>query len=101
MTHAILRCVMGKRSKADASPPQSSPSSPSSRPVWTGAISFGLVTIPVRLYTAVRDKRLHFRSLHDKDKVPLKQKLVCPAEGKEVPAEHIVKGFEIEKDRYV
>lgn len=73
----------------------------SSRPVWNGSINFGLVTIPVKLYTAVREKRLSFRSLHDQDKVPLKQKLVCPADGKEVHPEHIVKGFEIEKDQYV
>ncbi|MDB5332006.1 MAG: Ku protein [Phycisphaerales bacterium] len=76
-------------------------SAPSSRPVWSGSISFGLVTIPVKLFTAVREKRIGFRSLHDQDKVPLKQKLVCPADGKEVHPEHIVKGFEIEKDRYV
>jgi DNA end-binding protein Ku len=76
-------------------------STPSSRPVWTGSISFGLVTIPVKLFTAVREKRLSFRSLHDQDQMPLKQKLVCPADGKEVHPEHIVKGFEIEKDRYV
>jgi DNA end-binding protein Ku len=74
---------------------------PGPRPVWSGAISFGLVTIPVKLYTAVREKRLHFRSLHDKDKVPLKQKMVCPADGKEVHPEHIVKGFEIAKDQFV
>jgi DNA end-binding protein Ku len=73
----------------------------SSRPIWSGSISFGLVTIPVKLFTAVREKRLHFRSLHDQDKVPLKQKMVCPADGKEVHAEHIVKGYEIEKDRFV
>jgi DNA end-binding protein Ku len=73
----------------------------SSRPVWTGSISFGLVTIPVKLFTAVREKRLAFRSLHDQDHMPLKQKLVCPADGKEVHTEHIVKGYEIEKDRYV
>ncbi len=72
-----------------------------SRPVWSGSISFGLVTIPVRLFTAIREKRLAFRSLHDQDQVPLKQKMVCPADGKEVHAEHIVKGFEIEKDRFV
>jgi DNA end-binding protein Ku len=72
-----------------------------SRPVWTGSISFGLVTIPVRLFTAIREKKLAFRSLHDQDQVPLKQKMVCPADGKEVHAEHIVKGFEIEKDRFV
>src|SRR4051794_18535285 len=74
---------------------------PSGRPIWSGAISFGLVTIPVKLYTAVREKRLHFRSLHDQDQVPLKQKLYCPADGKEVHPEHIVKGYEIEKDRFV
>src|SRR5438105_12710135 len=73
----------------------------SAKPIWSGSISFGLVTIPVKLFTAVREKRLSFRSLHDQDKVPLKQKLFCPADGKEVHPEHIVKGFEIEKDRYV
>lgn len=73
----------------------------SARPIWSGSISFGLVTIPVRLFTAVREKRLHFRTLHDQDKVPLKQKMVCPADGKEVHPEHMVKGYEIEKDRFV
>lgn len=73
----------------------------SSRPVWSGSISFGLVTIPVRLYVAVREKNISFRSLHDQDKVPIKQKLFCPQDGKEVHREHIVKGFEIEKDRFV
>ena len=73
----------------------------SARPIWTGSINFGLVTIPVKLYTAVREKRLSFRSLHDQDKVPLKQKMYCPKDGKEVHPEHIIKGFEIEKDRFV
>jgi len=73
----------------------------SSRPVWSGSISFGLVTIPVRLYIAVREKNLSFRSLHDQDKVPVKQKLYCPQDGKDVHREHLVKGFEIEKDRFV
>lgn len=73
----------------------------SSRPIWSGSISFGLVTIPVRMFTAVREQRLHFRTLHDQDKVPLKQKMFCPADGKEVHPEHTVKGFEIEKDQFV
>lgn len=73
----------------------------SSRPIWSGSISFGLVTIPVRLFTAVREKRLSFRTLHDQDKVPLKQKMYCPADGKDVHPEHTVKGYEIEKDRFV
>src|ERR1051326_5756303 len=74
---------------------------PSSRPIWSGSITFGLVTIPVKLYTAVREKNIHFRSLHDQDMVPLKQKLVCPADGKEVHREHIVKGYPVAKDQYV
>ncbi len=73
----------------------------SSRPIWTGTITFGLVTIPVKLFTAVREQAVHFRSLHDQDQVPLKQKLYCPADGSDVHPEHIVKGYEIEKDRYV
>src|SRR3954471_13666807 len=73
----------------------------SSRPVWSGSINFCLVTIPVRLYIAVREKTLSFRSLHDQDKVPVKQKLYCPQDGKDVHREHLVKGFEIEKDRFV
>ena len=73
----------------------------SARPIWSGTISFGLVTIPVRLFTAVRERRLHFRTLHDQDKVPLKQKMVNPSSGKEVNREHMVKGYEIEKDRFV
>jgi DNA end-binding protein Ku len=73
----------------------------SARPIWSGSINFGLVTIPVKLFTAVREKRLSFRSLHDQDKQPLKQKLYCPADGKDVHPEHIVKGFEIEKNQFV
>src|SRR5437762_8997370 len=77
------------------------PAAPSSRPVWSGSISFGLVTIPVKLFLAVREKRLSFRSLHDQDMVPLKQKMYCPADGKEVHREHIVKGYEVAKDQFV
>ena len=74
----------------------------SSRPIWSGSINFGLVTIPVRLFTAVREQNIHFRSLHDQDMVPLKMKLVCPAHhDKEIHREHIVKGYEIAKDQFV
>jgi DNA end-binding protein Ku len=71
------------------------------RPLWSGAISFGLVSIPVRLFTAVREERVSFHMLHDQDHVRLRRKLVCPAEDREVHPEHIVKGYEVEKDRYV
>ena len=71
------------------------------RAIWSGAISFGMVNIPVKLYTAVREERVAFHLLHDQDKVRLKQKMVCPEDGKEVHREHMVKGYEISPDRYV
>ncbi len=71
------------------------------RSIWTGSLSFGLVNIPVKLVTAVREERVAFHLLHDQDKVRLKQKMVCPEDGKEVHREHMVKGYEISPDRYV
>jgi DNA end-binding protein Ku len=71
------------------------------RSIWSGSLSFGLVNIPVKLYTAVREERLNFHLLHDQDKVRLKQKLVCPDDGKEVHREHTVRGYEIAPDKYV
>src|SRR5215207_6534675 len=71
------------------------------RPLWSGSISFGLVNIPVRLFTAVREQRVAFHLLHDQDHVRLRRRLVCPADGKEVHPEHVVRGFEVAKDWYV
>jgi DNA end-binding protein Ku len=71
------------------------------RAIWTGAISFGLVNVPVKLYSATSPKTVRFHQLHDKDGVRIQQKRVCPADGEEVPYEHLVKGFEIAPDRYV
>jgi DNA end-binding protein Ku len=71
------------------------------RAIWTGAISFGLVNVPVKLYSATAQKTVRFHQLHDADGVRIQQKRICPADGEEVPYEHIVKGFEIAPDRYV
>ena len=71
------------------------------RSIWSGAISFGLVNVPVKLYTAVRKKDVRFHQLHEKDGVRIQQKRVCPAEDVEVPYDEIVKGYEIAKDQYV
>lgn len=71
------------------------------RSIWSGSISFGLVNIPVKLYTAVREHTIHFHMLHDQDKVRLQRKMVCPADGQEVHPEHIVKGYEVAPDQYV
>lgn len=72
-----------------------------SRPIWTGTISFGLVNIPIKLHTVVREQRISFHMLHDQDNVRLRRKMICPADNKEVHPEHIVKGYEIHKDQYV
>ncbi len=71
------------------------------RSIWSGAISFGLVNVPVKLYSAVSRKNVRFHQLHDKDHVRIQQKRVCPQDGEEVPYENIVKGYEITPDRYV
>jgi DNA end-binding protein Ku len=71
------------------------------RTMWRGAISFGLVSIPIRVFPATEEKTLHFNQLHDKDGGRIKYKRVCSVCGEEVPFEHIVKGYEIEKDHYV
>jgi DNA end-binding protein Ku len=69
--------------------------------MWKGAISFGLVTIPVAVYPATEEKSVKFNQLHDEDMGRIRYKRVCEVDGEEVPYEHIVKGYEIEKDRYV
>jgi DNA end-binding protein Ku len=71
------------------------------RPIWRGAVSFGLVTIPVGLYPATEDRRPKFRQLRDSDNSLIRYKRVADKDGQEVAYEHIVKGYEVEKDRYV
>jgi DNA end-binding protein Ku len=71
------------------------------RSIWSGAISFGLVNVPVKLYSAVSRKTVRFHQLHDADHVRIQQKRICPADGEEVPYENIVKGYEISPDTYV
>jgi len=71
------------------------------RSIWTGSISFGLVNVPVKLYTAVSRKTVHFHQLHDADGARIQQKRFCSADGEEVPYEHIVKGYEVAPDSYV
>ena len=70
------------------------------RAMWKGAISFGLVTIPVAVYPRPK-KSLKFNQLHDEDMGRIRYKRVCSVDGEEVEFEHIVKGYEVEKDKYV
>jgi DNA end-binding protein Ku len=71
------------------------------RAIWTGAISFGLVTVPVKLYTAVQSKTVRFNQLDGKDGSRVQMKRVNAQTGEEVPYERIVKGYELSPDRYV
>jgi len=69
--------------------------------IWSGAINFGLVTIPVKLFTAVKTDELSFNMLHAKDEGRIKYERICSVDGKPVPWDEIVKGFEYEKGQYV
>jgi DNA end-binding protein Ku len=69
--------------------------------MWTGAISFGMVTVPVKLYSAINRKTVRFHQLSSKSGVRISQKRVDPQTGEEVPYEDIVKGYELTPDRYV
>jgi len=71
------------------------------RAIWTGAISFGLVTVPVKLYSAVNRKTVRFHQLSGKTGVRVAQKRIDPQSGEEVPYEDIVKGYELTPERYV
>ena len=71
------------------------------RSMWKGSIAFGLVNIPIELYSAVRDHRPKFRLLHAKDEAPVRYERVCQTEGKPVAWEDLVKGYEYEKGQFV
>ena len=71
------------------------------RAIWSGAISFGLVNVPVKLYSATSPKSVRFHQLSSKTGARIRQKRVDPTTDEEVPYEDIVKGYEITPDRYV
>ncbi|MBC7460622.1 MAG: Ku protein, partial [Thermoleophilia bacterium] len=71
------------------------------RAIWSGSITFGLVSLPVKAYTAARRESISFDLLHDEDHARVEYKRICPVHHEEVPWEHIIKGYEIEPDKYV
>jgi DNA end-binding protein Ku len=71
------------------------------RSLWTGAISFGLVNVPVKVYTAVHEHKLRFQLVHAKDDSPIGYEKVCKLEEKPVPDDEIVKAFEVSKGKVV
>lgn len=71
------------------------------RSMWSGTLNFGLISMPVKLYTAVNSKTVRFNQLHAQDGVRIETKRYCPAHEKEVAFDEIVRGYEIGPDRYV
>jgi DNA end-binding protein Ku len=71
------------------------------RAIWSGTISFGLVSVPVRMFAAVSEHKLHFNLLHRKDESPIGYEKVCKLEDKAVPDSEIVKAYEIAKGEFV
>src|ERR1700761_7349503 len=71
------------------------------RAIWKGSISFSLINIPIALYPATRREELKFRLLRASDMSPVNYRRVAQADGKEVPWEHVVKGYEYEKGKFV
>ena len=71
------------------------------RPIWKGAISFGMVTIPVKLYSATEQRDVRFRLLHRDDGAPIEEKRFCTKDGKEVAWGDLVRGYEVAKGEYV
>jgi len=71
------------------------------RAIWTGSISFGLVNVPVRMYSAIAENDLRFHLIHEPDGGRIGYQKICKSEGEPVPDEEIVKGFEFEPDEFV
>jgi DNA end-binding protein Ku len=69
--------------------------------MWMGTLNFGLVSMPVRLYTATTNRSVHFHQLHAADHARIQQRRVCSADGEEVPYEEVVRGYELAPERYV
>jgi DNA end-binding protein Ku len=74
---------------------------PPTRSIWSGRISIGLVNVPVKLYTMIRDNAISFRYLHKHDGAPLKYQKICTLDNEVVPWEDIVKGYQIDKNEFV
>ena len=74
---------------------------PMPRSLWNGTVTFGMVNIPIKLYTATESKTVHFHEVHQKDGARIQHRRICPKDEQEVPADQTVKGYEVEPDKYV
>jgi DNA end-binding protein Ku len=71
------------------------------RSIWNGTIAFGLVSVPVKLFTATESHTISFHEVHVRDGARIEHRRICPKEDKEVPYDDVVKGFEVSEDKYV
>src|SRR3954454_4292103 len=71
------------------------------RSIWNGTITFGLVAVPIKVYSATESKTVHFHEVHAKDGARIEHRRICPKEDKEVPYKDIVKGYEVSAGEYV
>jgi DNA end-binding protein Ku len=71
------------------------------RSLWNGTLTFGLVNVPVKVFTATESKTIHFHQVHLKDEARIEHRRVCPKEDKEVPSDEIVKGYELSNGGFV
>jgi DNA end-binding protein Ku len=71
------------------------------RSIWNGTITFGLVNVPIKLFTATESKTVHFSEVHAKDGAQIEHRRICPKEDKEVDYDDIVKGYEVSPGKYV
>src|SRR3954467_356531 len=71
------------------------------RSLWNGTLTFGLVNVPVKVYTATESKSIHFHEVHLKDGARIEHRRICPKEDKEVPSDEIVKGYELSDGGFV
>jgi DNA end-binding protein Ku len=72
-----------------------------SRSLWNGAITFGLVSVPVKVYTATESKSVHFREVHAKDGSKIEHRRICPKEGKPVGKDEVVRGYQVSARKWV
>src|SRR5919198_6116611 len=71
------------------------------RSIWNGTITFGLVAVPIKVYSATESKTVHFREIHAKDGSRIEHRRICPKDNKAVDYEDIVKGYEVSKGKWV
>jgi DNA end-binding protein Ku len=69
--------------------------------IWNGTVTFGMVNVPIKLYSATESKTVHFHEVHQKDGARIEHRRICPKEDRAVPYKEIVKGYEVSGGRYV